>query len=272
MSPRDTLQQMRNSTAAARVRYEAHHADCASVNVDTVRLRKKGVALRNFERSGGGTAAENEQPGLPFSFQIPRGIWTQIDPFEYELWNGNKKSPFGGKPARSHLKISWSGVRHHNGAVDVKLSLPPGIEQTECRVAPLLKFCNDKTGTNRVNCPGGHGNDIAYRHCVPHDQIRDRAVIDGFAQLPRCQTSTKAEGDLGLGGGAQDVPDFGLAVRQAHRTRKCIVRMYLDGKWLTRKQQLEQEGRIYVRVMGSLVPNFANSFAVVAYAAPGKQI
>ena len=84
MPPRNTLQQMRNSTAAARVRYETHHADWASVNVDTVRLRKKGVALRNFERSGVSAAAENKKPSLPFRLQTPRGIWLQIDPFEYE--------------------------------------------------------------------------------------------------------------------------------------------------------------------------------------------
>ncbi len=84
MPPRNTLQQMRNSTATARGRYEAHHADWASVNVDKVRLRKKGVALRNFERSGVSAAAENKKPGHPFRLQTQRGNRLQIDPLEYE--------------------------------------------------------------------------------------------------------------------------------------------------------------------------------------------
>ena len=66
-------------------------------DVDAVRLRKKGIARDNVERSGDSTAAENEKPGLSFRFQIPRGIWRQIDPFEYEVWVGNEKPPFGGK-------------------------------------------------------------------------------------------------------------------------------------------------------------------------------
>ena len=86
---------MRNR-AAARVRHEAHHAAGAGVNVDAVRLREKGIARGNLERSGDSTAAENEKPGLSFRFQIPRGIWRQIDPLEHEMWVGNKKPPFGG--------------------------------------------------------------------------------------------------------------------------------------------------------------------------------
>ena len=32
-----------------------------------------------------------------------------------------------------HLKISWSGVCHGDGALDVKLALPTMIEQTKAR-------------------------------------------------------------------------------------------------------------------------------------------
>ena len=113
---------MRNR-AAARVRHEAHHADGAGVNVDAVRLREKGVARDNVKRSSDSTAAENEKPGLSFSFQTPRGIWRQIDPFEYEVWTGNEKPPLGGKLVRSRLKISRSGVRDHDGVFDVKLTI-----------------------------------------------------------------------------------------------------------------------------------------------------
>ena len=162
----------------------------AGVYVDAVRLRKNGIARGNVERSGDGAAAENEKPSLSFRFQTPSGIWRQIDPFEYEVRVGNEKPPFGGKLARSHLKISRSGVRHRDGVFDVKFTLPPVIEQTECRVAPLLKFCNDEAGANRVNRSGRHENDVVCRHRVPHDKIRDRAVVDGLTQLLRRQAST----------------------------------------------------------------------------------
>ena len=73
-----------------------------------------------------------------------------------------------------------------------------------------------------------------------------------------------------VGGGIQNVPCFGLAVWQAHRTCKRIVRMNLNGKRLARNQQFEQEGRGCIRVISSLVPNFANDPAVVAYVRPRK--
>ena len=171
---------MRNR-AAARVRHEAHHAAGAGVNVDTIRLRKKGIARGKFERSGDGAAAENEKPGLSFRFQIPRGICVQIDPLEDEVRVGNQQPPFGGKLVRLHLKISRPGVRHHDGVFDVKFTLPAVIEQTECHVAPLLEFGNDETRADRVNCSAGHENDVVCRHRVPHDQIGDRTVVDGLA-------------------------------------------------------------------------------------------
>ena len=98
-----------------------------------------------------------------------------------------------------------------------------------CR-SRCLKFCYDETGADRVNRSGRHGNYVVCRHRVPHDQVGDRAVVDGVAQLLRRQASTKPEGYLGLGGGTQDVPGFGFAVWQAHRTRKRIVRMNLKSK------------------------------------------
>ena len=91
-------------------------------------------------------------------------------------------------------------------------------------------------------------------------------------QLLRSQTLIQAEGDLGFGSGTQDVPGFGFAVRQAHRMRKRIVRMNLDGKRLAREQQLEQERRICGRPAGSLVPDFADRAAVMARVTPRTQI
>ena len=185
--------------AAAGVRHEADHTDRAGVYVDVVRLRKQDIACDNVELSGNGTAAENEKPGLSVRFQTPRGVWRQIDPFEYEVWVGNEKSPLHGKLVRLRLKFGRPGLRHRDGVFDVKFTLPPVIEQTECHVASLLDFRNDEACANRVNCPRGHENDVICRHRAPRDEIGDRAVVDGPTQLLRRQSPTKSEGNLGLG-------------------------------------------------------------------------
>ena len=168
------------------------------------------LACGDLERSGHRAAAENEKPGLAFRLQGPGGVGGKIDPFEYEVWVGHEELAFSGKLARPHLKVSRSGVGHDDGIFDVKFTLPAGIEQPECRVAALLKFGNDEPGADRVNSAGGHENDVARRHRMPHDQIGDRAVVDGLAQLLRRQASTEAEGNLGVRRGAQNVPGFGL--------------------------------------------------------------
>src|SRR5271154_1209950 len=141
---------MRNG-CVARIRHEPHHAAGTGANVDTIRLRKKGIARGNVERFGNSAAAENEKPSLWFRFQTPGGVCGQIDPFEYEVWAGNEKPPLGGKLIRPHLKISRPGVGHHDGVFDMKLTVPAGIEQAECRVAPLLEFRNDETRADGVN-------------------------------------------------------------------------------------------------------------------------
>ena len=46
--------------------------------------------------------------------------------------------------------------------------------------------------------------------------------------------------------------------------RKRIVRMDLDRKWLACEQQFEQERRIYGRVIGPLVPDFADALPSAA--------
>jgi hypothetical protein len=55
------------------------------------------------------------------------------------------------------------------------------IEETECRIAPLLDFCNHEAGANRVDRSRRHEHDVVRQHGLPHDEIRDRAVIDGLA-------------------------------------------------------------------------------------------
>ena len=113
------------------------------------------------------------------------------------------------------LEIGRSGVRHRDCVLDVKFTLPTVIEQTKCRVAALLDFRDDESRADRVDRSGRDENDVARRHGAPHDKIRDRAVVDGLTQLLRSQTPIQAEGDLGFRSGTQDVPGFGLAVRQS---------------------------------------------------------
>jgi hypothetical protein len=116
----DAPQQVRNRVAT-RVRREAHHADRTGLYVDAVRLRENGVAFRNVERSGTGTSAENEKPGLSFRLQAPGGVWRQINPFEHEVRICDQKRPQVGEPTWHDLKIGRAGVRRCNCALDVKL-------------------------------------------------------------------------------------------------------------------------------------------------------
>ena len=114
---------------------------------------------------------------------------------------GNEKPPFGGKLVLLNLKISRSEVGHCNGFLDMKFAFTPVIEQTECRVAPLLEFCNNETGANCVNRPGGHQNRVVCRHRAPSNEIGDRPIVDGRAQLLGSQTPIKAKCNLGIRNG-----------------------------------------------------------------------
>jgi hypothetical protein len=63
-------------------RFEAEHAGS---NVESIRLCEYGVAHRDVKGTGSSAAADNEQPGLSVCFQIPGGIWRQVDFFECEM-------------------------------------------------------------------------------------------------------------------------------------------------------------------------------------------
>ena len=164
---------------------------------------------------------------------------------------------------RRDAKIGGAGIRHRNGVLDMKFTPAAMIEKTKCRVAALLDLRDHKTCADRVDRSGGDENSVARTHRLPHDKIRDRAVIDGVTQLLRGKTPFQAQGDLGLGRGTQDVPGFGFAVRQSDRLRVRIIRMNLDGKRLVREQQLQQKRRSGGRRTGTLVPDFADRIAVI---------
>jgi hypothetical protein len=51
-----------------------------------------------------------------------------------------------------------------------------------------------------------------------------------------------------------------------------VVRMNLDGKRLAREQQLQQQRRVYGRVIGPIIPDFADRIAVMARVTPRTQI
>ena len=169
------------------------------------------------------------------------GVWRQLDPLEHEVGSGDEQRPLVAEPVRSHPCAGRAGVRHRDRAIDVKLALAAVIEQAERCVAALLDLGNDKPGADRVDRSGGHGDGVVRNHGPPHDKIRDRAVVHGLAQLLAREPPIEADGDLGSGRGAEDIPGFGLAVRQPHRLRIGIVGMDLDGQRLAREQQLEQE-------------------------------
>src|SRR6476661_10603287 len=107
---------------------------------------------------------------------------------------------------------------------------------------------------------------------MPHQEIRNRAVIDGVTQLLRTDAPLHPQTDFSLERSIQDVPGFGFAVRQSGRLRIGIIRMNLDGKWLTRKQKLQQKrGRNGCRI-GALVPDLTDRIGAVACAAPRTRI
>jgi hypothetical protein len=168
-------------------------------------------------------------------------------------------------------RTEGTGIRGRDCLLGVKLTLPAVVEQAECRVAALLDLRDHESGADRVDRPGGHDYDVARRHGPPAHTIGYRAVFDGRPQLLRRETPIEPEGDLGPGGGAEDVPGFGLAARQAHLVCQRIVGMNLDGKWLVGEQQLEQERRFRGGIR-SLVVDFTNRAAVMARVAPGTQI
>ena len=154
---------------------------------------------------------------------------------------GYQKRPFVREALRFQAYVGRPRVCHSDGVCNVKIALAAEIEHAERCIAALLDLRNDETCADRVDRTGGNENNITRQHRPPRDKTRDRAVVDGLAQLPGSELLLQAEGDLGSGCSTQDVPGFGLATCQPHRLRVRIVRMNLNGKRLAREQQLEQE-------------------------------
>src|SRR4029079_13064902 len=134
----------------------------------------------------------------------------------------------------SDQEISGAEIRHRKSAFYMKFTPAPVIEKAKCRVAALLDFRDHQARTNRVDRSGRHCNSVAGMRQMPHQEIRNRAVIDGVTQLLRTDAPLHPQTDFSLERSIQDVPGFGFAVRQSGRLRIGIIRMNLDGKWLTR--------------------------------------
>ena len=168
----------------------------------------------NVERTGDGIAVQNEKPGLPFRLQPPIGVWRQLDPLQHEVGAGDEKRPLVAEPVRPHPKTGRAGVSHRDCALDVQLALAAVIEQTERRVAALLDLRNDEPGADRVYRSCRHGNGVI-RSTVRH---ATRSAIEpsstAWRSCWRREPPIEADSDLGSGCGTQDVPGFGLAVRQ----------------------------------------------------------
>src|SRR5206468_3713058 len=132
----------------------------------------------HVERFDAGVTAEKETPGFSLPVEAPSGIRRQLDPFKREVRTGNEKRPFVGEPNRVSLDMGWPSVRGRDCILDVKGTLPTVIEKTKRGVAALLDFCDDEPRANRVDRARGHENGIPARHRLPHDKIRDRAVVN----------------------------------------------------------------------------------------------
>jgi len=145
------------------------------VLVADVDPRKRAVmadlGFETIDAAGDTVAADDEEPGLSFSFQTPRGLWRQLHPFEDEVGAGNEKRPFCSKLDRVHLEFRRSGVCYRDGVFNLKVSPPVVIKETECRIAALLELCDYKTCTNRMNCSRGYENGLPGRDGPPHDEV-----------------------------------------------------------------------------------------------------
>ena len=82
----------------------------------------------------------------------------------------------------------------------------------------------------------------------------------------------QAAGDLRIRSGRKNVPSLGLAVGQSDRPCESIVGMDLEGQRFRRKQQLEQQCRIWRGSVYALKPQFADRFAIRRRVVPGQQI
>ena len=88
--------------------------------------------------------------------------------------------------------------------------------------------------------PAGTKIDVARRHGLPRDKSEIEPSSTAHA-IAAASVAGSGRGRPWLRSRAQDVPGFGLAVRQSNRMRVSIVGMDLDGQRLAREQQLEQE-------------------------------
>ena len=119
-----------------------------------------------------------------------------------------------------HTKIGGAGIRHRKCVLDMKFTPAAMIEKAKCRVAALLNFRDHKTCTDRVDRSSGDENRVARMRRLPHNKIRNRAIIDGVTQLLRSKTPFQTQGDLGLGRGTQNVPSFGFTVSAVRLTAR----------------------------------------------------
>src|SRR6266536_190386 len=159
-------------------------------------------------------------------------------------------------------RIGWGSKRPRVGngyaIVDVQFTVSVIVEQTERGVAALLNFGQHDAGAESVDGAGRDEDDITFRDWTPLNQFNDRAVRDRRPQFLWRYPALQTNGNLRARFRRDDVPCFALAVRHPHRAREGVVRMDLDGQWLAREQQLEQQCRRRSGLIGALEPQLSH--------------
>ena len=110
----------------------------------------------------------------------------------------------------------------------MQFALSAVVEKPERRVAALLDLGQDDARADGVDGAGGNKDDVAFRDPMPLNQFNDRVGLDRGTQFLWRDTPLQPDADLRVRFRGQDVPCFGLAVRDPDRVRKGIVGMDLN--------------------------------------------
>ena len=184
---------------------------------------------------------------------------------------GDEKHALVSKAVRPHTKRRRARICHRHCSLDVKFSLTAMVEQAEGCLTALLDLGDYQPRADCVNRPGGDENDIVWEYGLPHDKIRNGAVVHCPAQLLSGEPATEAECYPGTGRRTKDVPRLRFTIRQSHRARIRIVGMDLDGKGFAREKQLEQKRRTQGGFTRSIVPDFADRAPVLPVLFQGRR-
>ena len=148
----------------------------------------------------------------------------------------------------------------------------PIIEETKGRVAPLLDFGDDETGSDGVNGARRNIDNIATSDFPPGDPLGDRSVGNGLAELFRSQPPVEAESNAGVRLRGEDMPSLRLSARFADQAGESVSRMDLDRQRLEREKQFQEQGGLVGRGVRPLIPDLTNLAVCSAGLAPQSEM